>query len=72
MAISGSGNSKNIVNAVSWGIRENLTILSMTGASGGVIGKLPHLQIRVESDDMQVIENVHLVIVHWLYKVLDR
>lgn len=72
LAISGSGSSKNIVNAVAWGIRERLKVMSMTGLSGGALRGLDHLQIRVQSDDMQVIENVHLVIVHWLYKVLSK
>lgn len=70
MLISGSGNSSNIVKAAKWASESKIMTISLVGASGGVVSEYSSLELRVNSEDMQVIENVHLVVVHWIYKAM--
>jgi D-sedoheptulose 7-phosphate isomerase len=70
ICISGSGNSQNIVNAARYAKENEIKVVNMLGIEGGAISQFSDFEIRVKSADMQVIENVHLVIVHWLFKAL--
>jgi D-sedoheptulose 7-phosphate isomerase len=70
LAISGSGNSQNIVEAAKYSQQNNLKVISLLGSRGGTISEFTDVELRVDSTDMQVLENVHVAIVHWLYKAL--
>lgn len=72
LCISGSGNSKNIVNASQYASENGITVVCLVGRNGGAISKYADFELRVDSTDMQVLENVHLVIVHWLFKALVK
>jgi len=66
IAISGSGNSPNILAAVEWANRHGLSTFGMTGFDGG---KLRHIQaagLHVPIDDMGMAESVHGCILHWV------
>lgn len=71
LAISGSGNSPNVVNAARWAKENNYPVAIMVGRNGGRLSDWADLELRVDSTDMQVLENVHLVVVHWLFKALS-
>lgn len=60
--ISSSGNSKNIVSAAQYGI----TILGLTGFSGGELGPLSNVNIHVNSNNYGIIEDVHQTVMHVL------
>jgi D-sedoheptulose 7-phosphate isomerase len=70
IAISASGNSSNLVNAIKQAKKLKVPTVSLTGFNGGVISSLTDHNVNVPSDDMQVIENAHLIICHWLFKDL--
>lgn len=70
ICISGSGNSPNIVNAAEYAQANGIRVASLVGKAGGEISKFSDFELRINSTDMQVLENVHLVVVHWLYKAL--
>jgi D-sedoheptulose 7-phosphate isomerase len=72
LAISGSGNSKNVVNAAEWAKQNGHPVAILVGRNGGRLSQFADVEIRVDSTDMQVLENVHLVIVHWLFKALTH
>ena len=72
LAISGSGNSPNIVNAAQWAQEHGHPVAVLVGRNGGQVSRFADLEVRVDSTDMQVLENVHLVIVHWLFKALSH
>lgn len=72
LAMSGSGKSANVVNAAQWARANGCTVVALVGSKPGPLSDAADLVIHVASDDMQVIENVHLVIDHWLYKALAR
>ena len=72
LAISGSGNSPNILKAVDWANRNGLTTVGFTGFSGGKLKSLAHHNLHVAMDDMGVVESLHQVVFHWLIDDLHR
>ena len=72
LAISGSGNSPNVVNAAQWAKENGHSVAILVGRNGGRLSEHADIELRVDSTDMQVLENVHLVVVHWLFKALTH
>lgn len=70
LAMSGSGTSSNVVNAAEWAHENGYTVIALVGSNASPLSAVSDLAIHVASTDMQVIENLHLVVVHWLYKAL--
>lgn len=66
IAISGSGNSPNILNAVEWANRHNLRTWGITGYGGGKLKSLGKNNLHVPLDDMGMVESIHLVLFHWI------
>lgn len=64
IAISGSGNSPNVVLACEWAKNHGLTMACLTGFGGGKIAELADIQVHVPSDNYGVIEDVHLSVGH--------
>jgi D-sedoheptulose 7-phosphate isomerase len=72
IAISGSGNSKNILRAVDWANRNGLRTFGCTGFSGGTLKTLAHGNLHVPLDDMGIVETIHLAAFHWIVDDLHR
>ena len=72
IAISGSGNSPNILRAVDWANRNGLTTFGCTGFSGGKLITLAHHNLHVPLDDMGIVESIHLIAFHWVIDNLHR
>jgi D-sedoheptulose 7-phosphate isomerase len=72
LAISGSGNSLNVVNAAQWAKENGYPVAILLGRNGGRLSRFADVELRVDSTDMQVLENVHLIVVHWLFKALTH
>lgn len=66
IAISGSGNSPNVLNAVEWANRKGLVTWGITGYSGGKLRQLAQKNLHVPLDDMGLVECVHLTVFHWI------
>ncbi len=66
LAISGSGNSPNILTAVDWANRHGLTTFGLTGFSGGQLKQMQQHGLHVQLDDMGMVESLHLAIFHWV------
>ena len=66
IAISGSGNSPNILNAVEWANRHDLKTWGITGYSGGKLQKTAGDNFHVPLDDMGMVESIHLLLFHWV------
>ncbi|MBV9301417.1 MAG: SIS domain-containing protein [Acidobacteriaceae bacterium] len=66
MAISGSGNSANVLRAIEYGNRIGCRTLALTGRDGGQLGSLAQLNIQVRAEHMGRIEDAHLVICHMI------
>jgi len=72
IAISGSGNSPNILRAVEWANRHDLKTFGCTGFSGGKLRTLAQHNFHVPLDDMGIVESIHLAAFHWVVDDLHR
>jgi len=72
IAISGSGNSPNILRAVEWSNRQGLTTYGCTGFTGGKLQTMAHHNMHVPLDDMGIVESIHLTAFHWVVDDLYR
>ena len=66
IAISGSGNSPNILTAVDWANRHGLVTFGLTGYSGGKLKELQQDGLHVDLNDMGMVESIHLCLFHWM------
>ena len=66
IAISGSGNSPNVLKAVDWANRHGLRTFGLTGYSGGKLRQMAQAGLHVPLDDMGMVESIHLAVFHWV------
>lgn len=66
LAISGSGNSMNVVRAMEHANAAGCKTIALTGRDGGKLAPLAQLSIRVPMDHMGRIEEAHMVICHMI------
>ena len=64
IAISGSGNSPNVVSAVRWARENNPWTAGLTGFNGGKLKGMVDVSLHCPVLDMEIAENAHLVVVH--------
>jgi D-sedoheptulose 7-phosphate isomerase len=64
IAFSGSGKSKNVVNAIKYAKKNGGICIGFTGMTGGNFKKICDYSITVPSFDMLIIESVHLTLCH--------
>jgi D-sedoheptulose 7-phosphate isomerase len=66
IAISGSGNSANVLHAVDWANRHGLVTFGLTGYSGGKLKQMQQSGLHVALNDMGMVESIHLCVFHWV------
>lgn len=66
MAISGSGNSPNVINAVEYGNSIGCKTIALTGRDGGKLGPLANIQVHVPEPHMGRIEDGHMIVCHMI------
>jgi len=72
MAISGSGNSPNVLRAIEYGNSIGCRTIALTGRDGGKLGALAQLNIQVSHPHMGNIEDGHMVVTHMIcYYFMD-
>lgn len=72
VAISCSGNSPNVVKAANWARANGLTVVAITGTSGGKVGPIAHLHININHDNFGVIEDVQMSVGHIVAQALHH
>jgi phosphoheptose isomerase len=75
LAISTSGHSKNIIQAISCAQQRGLSIVALTGRDGGIVASLLNdidIEIRVPAQSTARIQEVHLLIIHCLCDFIDQ
>ena len=76
IAISGSGNSPNVLKAVDWANRHGVMTFGLTGYDGGKLKQMQQAGIHVPLDDMAMVESIHMCVGHWvvddLYARINR
>jgi phosphoheptose isomerase len=71
LAISTSGRSKNVCNAVIVAKAFGLKSIALTGGTGGDLASLADVAIKVPSDNVAEIQELHLPVYHWLSTELE-
>jgi D-sedoheptulose 7-phosphate isomerase len=66
IAISGSGNSPNVLQAVEWANVNGLVTFGLTGFDGGKLKELQQDGLHVDLTDMGMVESIHLCLHHWV------
>jgi D-sedoheptulose 7-phosphate isomerase len=66
IAISGSGNSANVLGAVDWANHARLRTWGITGFDGGKLCDCAQESINVPIRDMGIVESIHLLLFHWI------
>jgi len=64
LAISGSGNSENVIRAVEYANRNQAITLGLCGYSGGKLKNLAQYVVWVDVNDMQLAEDLHSIFGH--------
>jgi D-sedoheptulose 7-phosphate isomerase len=72
IALSGSGNSKNIVKALNAAKKMEMKTFAILGYSGGECLRLADVPIHVPIHDMQISEDLQVVIGHMLMQWLGN
>lgn len=70
IGISGSGNSKNVVNAIEYAKQEGIRTLGVTGFDGGKVKNIVDVSLHVPINNMQITEDIHMVFDHMIVTVL--
>jgi D-sedoheptulose 7-phosphate isomerase len=70
IAISASGNSKNVLRAVELANQVGATTIGFTGFDGGILGTMVNVHLHVPSKIIEQVEDVHLMLEHMIVKTL--
>lgn len=70
IGFSGSGNSNNVVNAFEYAKTKGAKSIAISGMSGGKISKLADVSLIVPSNDMLIIESMHILICHCMINAI--
>ena len=70
IAISGSGNSQNILNGVSAAKAKGAFVFGLAGYAGGKLADMCDTCLIVQSDNMQRIEDLHMIVLHLAFSLL--
>ena len=71
-ALSTSGNSENVIQAINQAKTKCMKVISLTGNSGGKMKSLSDICLVVPSLDTARIQEAHLVIIHTLCEIIEN
>lgn len=72
IAISGSGNSKNVINAVEYAKAQGNKIIGLTGYNGGKLKQLSDVSLHVPINSMQITEDIHMMFDHLIMSIFYK
>lgn len=72
IGISGSGNSQNIINVLDYAKQCGAYTVGVTGYDGGKVKQMVDLAIHFPINDMQVVEDLHLILNHMTMRILKE
>ena len=72
IGISGSGNSKNVLNAIEYVNENNGVSIGWTGFSGGKLKEMAKYSVNANINDMQISEDFHMIFTHLMMKILRK
>lgn len=71
IGISGSGNSENVVKAIEYGNDVGAETIALVGYDGGRLKKIAKHHIHVEVNNIQIVEDMHLMLDHMMMFILS-
>lgn len=71
IGISGSGNSRNVLKAFEYANELGVDTVAFTGYGGGELRRIAKYNIHVPVDNMQIVEDVHLILNHMMMFILS-
>jgi len=71
-AISTSGNSRNLIEAIKVANSRGMHIIALTGETGGEMAAVSHVTIRVPSTNTPIIQNAHITISHSICEIVEN
>lgn len=72
LAISTSGNSPNVLEAVKVAKDKNIFVIALTGGKGGAIGPLCDLLINIDHPSTPLVQEIHLAVEHLICLLCDH
>lgn len=72
IAISGSGNSKNVINAVEYAKAQGNRIVGLTGYNGGKLKQLSDVSLHAPINSMQITEDIHMMFDHLMMSIFYK
>lgn len=72
IAISTSGNSKNVINAIESARKIGCKIITLTGKNGGKMKDLGDVNIVIPSNDTPRIQEMHIMVGHMICAFIDE
>ena len=72
IAISGSGNSKNVINAVEYAKAQGNKVIGLTGFNGGKLKELSDVSMHADVMSMQVTEDIHMIFDHMIMGIFYK
>jgi len=72
IAISGSGNSKNVINAVEYAKSQGNKVIGITGYDGGKLRQLCDISLHAPVNSMQVAEDIHMIFDHLMMSMFYK
>jgi D-sedoheptulose 7-phosphate isomerase len=72
LALSTSGSSPNVINALKAAKKKKLVTIAMTGKGGGKMARLPDYLLDVVSSETPRIQEAHLFLLHLLAEEIEK
>lgn len=72
IGISGSGNSENVVRAIAYAKEHGARTAVLVGYSGGKLLAMADQAVHVPIDNMQIVEDVHMILDHLMMYILSH
>lgn len=70
IGISGSGNSENVIKAIHHTKQNNGQTIGFSGFSGGKLAQMVDVPFVAKVDDMQKVEDIHMILVHMIMQAI--
>ena len=71
VALTTSGNSHNIINAIKIAKSKKIVTISLTGNDGGEVSKLSDFNINIFSNNTARIQELHILIGHIICEIVE-
>lgn len=72
IALSTSGNSQNIINAVKMAKKMNIKAIGLLGKDGGKLKNVSDIEIIIPSENTPRIQEAHLAILHIICEIVEN